>query len=103
MKRINYKELTIDRILNFFGRKLIQFPSFILWKYNKYLNSQTYSSISQLQNKHYGERVFILANGPSLKNIDFSLLKGNFSSQESPTELKNQHQEYKHTFLYNYH
>ena len=79
MKRINYKELTVGRVSSFFVRKLTQFPSFVLWKYNKYLNSNIYSSVSQLKNKHDGERVFILANGPSLKKVDFSLLKENFS------------------------
>lgn len=31
---------------------------------------------AELKNKHAGERCFILGNGPSLKNVDFNLLKG---------------------------
>lgn len=31
---------------------------------------------ADLKNKHVGERCFILGNGPSLKNVDFNLLKG---------------------------
>ena len=34
------------------------------------------SYLSSLRNKHEGERCFIIANGPSLNDIDMSLLKG---------------------------
>lgn len=41
-----------------------------------FLRSGAYESLEQLRDKHKGQRCFILGNGPSLKELDLSLLKG---------------------------
>lgn len=43
-------------------------------KYRKYIKNN-----GELKNKYFGETCYILGNGPSVKNLDISLLKGKYT------------------------
>jgi hypothetical protein len=50
----------------------------ILWKFSrKGKNEKKY--IQSLKNKYKGERLFLIANGPSIKDMDLSVLKNEFT------------------------
>lgn len=72
--RIKLKDLSIKRIIEALSRRISAFPESITWFLNldKFFDK---NKLKQYENLHKGERCFLIANGPSLKNTDLSLLK----------------------------
>ena len=73
--RLLWEEITPTRVIEAFVRRVKEIPHYIAWKSNMGLSRKNKILLKQLHNKHQNQRCFILANGPSLKDIDFSLLK----------------------------
>ena len=74
MSRINLEELTINRILSAISRRVIDLPDALAWTFPS-RNVQLYKSrLFAMENIYSARRCFIIANGPSLANMDLSPL-----------------------------
>lgn len=68
--RIKFKEITLNRIFEAVIRRLENFPHLRAWK--KANGNKNFWKL--YHNIHKGERCFLIANGPSLKSTDLTLL-----------------------------
>jgi hypothetical protein len=76
---LNKKDITLKRIIDAISRRIADIPQYISWKLPFGFSAQNRENIQQYKNKHAGKRCFIIANGPSLKEIDFNLLKNEYT------------------------
>lgn len=70
--RISIKEITISRISAAIITRVKNIPQFIFWQLWKTKNTKR---LNEFNNKHAGERIFLIANGPSLSKMDLTRLK----------------------------
>ena len=75
IKVLNRKDITAKRIMNAVLRRFASIPHTIAWFLPWGFASENRNKLRKFKNIHKGKRCFIIANGPSLKKIDFSLLK----------------------------
>jgi hypothetical protein len=61
------------------NRRVWDIPQFIAWKLPFGFAVENREKIQLYKNKHVGQRCFILANGPSLKDMDLNLLKNEYT------------------------
>jgi hypothetical protein len=73
------KDITLIRIISAIIRRIGSIPSNTAWLLPLPFTSENKKKIKSYHNLHKGERCFIIANGPSLKFIDFSLLENELS------------------------
>jgi hypothetical protein len=69
------KDITIKRIIHAIFRRIGSIPNNIAWVLPLPFSSRNKRNLKAYNNIHKGERCFIIANGPSLKFIDFSKLE----------------------------
>jgi len=79
LRNLKLNEITLKRLYAALLRRIIDFPHNIAWCIPTSFNKQNLENILTFKNKHKGERCFIIANGPSLKDIDFSLLQNEYT------------------------
>lgn len=72
--RVKLKELSFKRIFEAVQRRVEDIPETFEWKNDKYKNFRR-NNLKRYKDIHKGERCFLIANGPSLKKTDLSLLK----------------------------
>jgi len=72
--RIKFKELSYARVYNAIIRRIKALPYKFYWSFSKE-GIQNREQLRSFKNKHKGERCYLVANGPSLKNMDLSFLK----------------------------
>ncbi len=77
--RFQLQELTGKRILNGIARRMASLPDSIAWKLNNQEAQENRLLIKSLRQKYRGKRCFIIGNGPSLNDIDFNLIRNEFS------------------------
>ena len=72
--RVSLKEISAKRIYDAVLRRVFAIPNKLTWSFSKEskINSE---KIQVYKNKHKGERCYLVANGPSLKDMDLSFLK----------------------------
>jgi len=78
LDRFNYldkKDITLSRITSAIIRRIRSIPSNVAWLIPLPFTSKNKEKIKGYHDLHKGERCFIVANGPSLRFIDFSLLE----------------------------
>ncbi|MFT4155387.1 6-hydroxymethylpterin diphosphokinase MptE-like protein [Parafilimonas sp.] len=75
LKNISFNELSAERIINAFKVRVKDLPHLIEWRLNGRKAKTNKDKIRSFHNIHKGRRCFIVANGPSLKQTDLSLLK----------------------------
>ena len=75
-ERINLSELTPDRLFKAAWRRFIDMPHRIMWDLNSSVANINKKKIRKFKDIHKGERCVIIGNGPSLKAMDLSVLKG---------------------------
>ncbi len=68
------KELTLRRIVEGVGRRIVDIPDSLLWKFGS-AGTRNKQILRQFHNIHRGERCFIMANGPSLAKMDLAPLE----------------------------
>jgi len=73
--KTNIKEFSAKRIYLAIIRRIVNIPHLIMWYFPTTKNKINKINILKLKDIHKGKRCFIVANGPSLKNTDLSLLK----------------------------
>lgn len=72
---LDSKNITISRIIKALLRRIVNIPHLIAWRLPWGFAEENRKRLLAYKNIHSGKRCFIIANGPSLKNIDFGLLK----------------------------
>lgn len=82
IKRISLEkkeDLYFERIWSAIIRRLVDVPQRIcyFWPWGFYAENRR--RISTFKDRHKGKRCFIIANGPSLKGVNFDLLKNEFT------------------------
>jgi hypothetical protein len=75
IRMISTDELSLYRLTSAATRRLENLPHTILWKLVKFGSSENYKRIKSIKNIHFGERCFILGNGPSLAKTNLHLLR----------------------------
>lgn len=76
--RISFKEITFARVYHAFRRRVLAFPDKIAWSFSEKSKGNK-KRLQSFKNQHKGERCYLVANGPSLKNMDLSFLKNEVS------------------------
>lgn len=69
------KDITFCRIIAAIWRRIINYPQHIVFFLPFGFYKENRRKLKSFKDKYKGRRCFIICNGPSLKNIDFSLLK----------------------------
>jgi len=75
LKNIDKNDITIKRIVKAIFRRFANIPHYIAWKLPWGFAKVNRKRFIKFKDIHKGKRCFIIANGPSLKKIDFELLK----------------------------
>ena len=73
-KNKNINELTLPRLSKAVIRRLKDLPSWVAWSLPMEKTLQNRKKLLKFKDIHKGKRCFIVANGPSLKKTDLSLL-----------------------------
>lgn len=79
MDRINLREVTLKRIFDGVTRRALDFPDAFTWHFPESQYKSHKSLLANFHNLHTSKRCFILANGPSLSEMDLSFLKNEFT------------------------
>jgi hypothetical protein len=72
--RFVVREITFRRVFDALFRRLGSIPDAYAWRYSSY-SKKNLDHLEKYRNAHKGERCFIIANGPSLKRMDLSILR----------------------------
>jgi hypothetical protein len=76
LDRFKLNQISLGRIAEAVTRRVEDLPHALAWNANQPFTSWNQDQLKGFRNTHQGERCFILANGPSLRTMDFSLLEG---------------------------
>ena len=76
--RIRLSEITPKRIVDAVHRRIEDIPDAIAWKYSE-LASSNKERLSHYRNIHRGKRCFVMANGPSLGEMQLQLLRDEYT------------------------
>jgi hypothetical protein len=76
--RFNLREISLNRILTSFTIRANEIPHSLAWRYSN-LAARNRAKIEKYKGIHNGERCFIVANGPSLRETNLDLLKDDIS------------------------
>lgn len=79
LKAIKTKDITFMRLVNAIGRRFVVIPQLFLFYLPFGFYAENRRKLKSFKDIHKGKRCFIVANGPSLKDIDFSLLKDEYT------------------------
>ena len=102
IKRIintDWKNVSWGRIYRAIVRRIVEFPDNILWQLPLKDVKKNNEKLKSFHNKHKGKRCFIVANGPSLQNMDLSLLKNEFTIGMNRIYLLEEIRGFKPTYL----
>lgn len=72
---VDRKDITVIRIYNAIVRRIINYPQHLLFFLPFAFYKTNREKLKTYHNIYQGKRCFIICNGPSLKQIDFNLLK----------------------------
>jgi hypothetical protein len=72
-------DITVSRVAGAIWRRIEDIPQKFIWALPLPFTKQNRGRIEKFKDIHKGKRCFLIANGPSLKKIDFSLLKSEFT------------------------
>lgn len=75
VNRVNLNEITPQRLLHAARRRLVSIPERVDWATSG-LRSAHFHNLDALRDKHKSETVVIIANGPSLADVDMKALQG---------------------------
>lgn len=79
LKNIRLSELSAERLTHALKVRLQDIPHRLAWRLNGPLAEENKKKLSKIRDIHKGQRCFIVANGPSLKKTNLSLLKNEFT------------------------
>ena len=67
--------MNFGRLVGAISRRLRSIPHYLNWLFPYGLSKKNKNGLLQFKDIHLGKRCFIIANGPSLKNMDLTLLQ----------------------------
>lgn len=79
LKAIEWHELSFERISAVVHRRVLDIPHWLSWHFHTPHWQRNHEALRSYKNKHRGERCFIIANGPSIRKMNLSLLKNEFT------------------------
>ncbi len=75
IREVSFSELSIERLITALSSRIKDLPHKLSWQFNSDFAIRNKEKLRSFHNIHKGKRGFIVANGPSLKKTDLSLLK----------------------------
>ncbi len=75
IKRMKLNEISFMRVFKAVKRRVIDIPHKISWSLPFEFQRNNLAKLRALKNLHKGKRCFIIANGPSINQMDLSVLK----------------------------
>lgn len=99
MSVISGKDVSIGRVMKAIGRRLSDIPQRMAFFLPFGFYRDNRKKLKALKNIHKGERCFIVCNGPSLKDIDFNLLKGEYTMGMNRIYLMKEQNGFEPTYL----
>jgi len=75
LSNLNRQDIYLSRIIKAVWRRFSNIPQLILFYLPFGFFKRNRKSLASFRDIHSGKRCFVIANGPSLKKIDFNLLK----------------------------
>jgi hypothetical protein len=75
----NHEDLNFNRIYKAIFRRIISFKHLIIWKTPIGFAKKNRDRLKKFKDIHKAKRCFIIANGSSLKQVNFELLKNEFT------------------------
>lgn len=78
LRQMHIQDITIKRVWTALLRRVTRIPSRLYFYQPFGFPADNRRKLKALNDSHKGERCFILANGPSLKSVDFNQLKDEF-------------------------
>jgi hypothetical protein len=94
----NLKDVSFTRVIRALKKRWLDIPHTISWVYSNESKKNS-EKIKKYKNKHKGQRCFIVANGPSLKKTNLSLLKSEFTIGMNRISLMEKINGFKPTYL----
>ena len=79
IKSLKKEDISFFRIINAIIRRIFYLPQILIYYFPFGFYKKNRNNLNRFNNIHIGKRCFIIANGPSLKNIDFNYLKNEFT------------------------
>lgn len=76
--RIKFTELNLKRIYKAIVRRILAIPQKLAWVFSAQ-GKENRENLKTYKNKYTGQKCFLVANGPSLKQMDLSFLKNEIS------------------------
>ena len=99
LKRLDKRDITFKRVIAAMWRRISSLPQILLFYCPFGFYKKNRDKLKALKNIHKGERCFIICNGPSLKEIDFSLLKNEFTLGMNRIYLMKEQNGFEPTYL----
>lgn len=99
LKRLDKRDITLKRIFAALGRRIISWPHQLLFYCPFGFYKKNRNKLKKLKDIHKGKRCFIVCNGPSLKNINFDLLKGEITLGMNRIYLMKEQNGFEPTYL----
>jgi uncharacterized Rossmann fold enzyme len=79
IKSLKKEDIYFSRIMNAILRRIYYLPQKFIYYMPVGFYRRNRNNLKSFNNIHKGERCFVIANGPSLKDVDFSLLENEFT------------------------
>ena len=73
------EDISLGRVFRAIVKRIMEIPHTIAWYLPTKISKDNKSKLLSYKDKHKGQRCFIIANGPSLKKMDLSLLKNEYA------------------------
>ncbi|WP_417766217.1 6-hydroxymethylpterin diphosphokinase MptE-like protein [Spongiibacter tropicus] len=77
MSRFKWQEVTLSRVSKAVGRRIFSLPDLISWYFSP-IGKKNRRRLKELRDSISGRNVLLMANGPSLRSVDFADYEGHF-------------------------
>jgi len=77
-RRFKIEQISVKRLFSGFANRLFEIPHFLSWYFQPFAYENR-ERIRKFKNCHFGERCFIIANGPSLSKMNLEYLSNEIS------------------------
>lgn len=93
------RDVTVERVLAAMWRRFVAIPDNIYYYWPWGFPAQNRMKLASINNKYKEKRCFVIANGPSLNKIDFSLLKDEYTFGMNRVYLMKEQNGFMPTFI----
>ncbi len=102
LKRLSHldkKDVTVSRVVAALWRRLMSIPDKVYYYWPWGFPAQNRKKLTRVNNQYAGKRCFVIANGPSLNKIDFTLLKDEYTFGMNRVYLMKEQNGFMPTFI----